>query len=72
MISSWTVLGLVGIKVKFQVNLLVSISLGSMVSCFHLQGSASCKNNLGMCVRPLSVSFNTGSLMILLCGRIIL
>ena len=71
MISSWTVLGLVGIKVKFQVNLLVSISLGSMVSCFHLQGSASCKNNLGMCVRPLSIFFRKRSSLILLCHRII-
>ena len=48
-----------------------SISLGSMVSSFHLQGSASCKNNLGMCVRPLSISFRKRSSLILLCHRII-
>ena len=41
-------------------NLLVSTSLGSMClwsSVFTLWGSASCKNNLGMCIRPLSKSF---------------
>ena len=47
------------------ISLLVSSSLGSLSLWSGVfispdergRGSASCKNNLGMCVRPLSVSF---------------
>lgn len=73
--SLWTVLGLVGIKVKFQhLQLLLLTSIGSMFllsAVFILWGSASCKNNLGVCVRSLIYPFQeTGSSVILLCGRI--
>ena len=60
-------------EVSSIINLRVATSLGSTClwsAVFLQKGSASCKNNLGMCARPLSVSFNTGSLIILLCGRI--
>ena len=63
MISSCTVLGLVGIKVKFHVSstFRVSTSLGSMflgVSSFHMErGLFPLKTTLEMCIRPLSVSF---------------
>ena len=61
MIRVWTVLGLAGLQVKFQtlsafwfqqprINALV-------VSSFYLEVSASCKNNWGMCGRPLFKSF---------------
>ena len=55
MISLWTVLGLVGIKVKFQAspsgfNQFRVCVLKSAV--FIWRESASYKNNLGMCVRP--------------------
>ena len=60
------------------INLLVSASLGSVFlrsAVFIWWGervSASCKNNLGMCIRPLSISFRElGVRVILLCGRII-
>ena len=71
-ISSWTVLGSVGNKVKFQalstfrVNLLLSTSPVSMLlwSAVFICGQGGVgevvrflKNNLGMCVRPLSISF---------------
>ena len=42
------------------INLLVSISLASLFlrsAVFIWWGSASCKNNLGMCVKPLTISF---------------
>ena len=74
--SSWT--GWHQGDISSIINLLVSASLGSVlaVSSFHLVGgggvSASCKNNLGMCIRPLSISFRElGVRVILLCGRII-
>ena len=47
-------------EVSSIISLLVSTSLGFVFlqsAVFIWQGSASCKNNLGMCVRPLSVSF---------------
>ena len=52
------------------INLLVSISLASLFlrsAVFIWWGSASCKNNLGMCIQPLYLS-RTGSLLFLLCG----
>ena len=61
-------------EVSSIISLWVSTSLGFMCLwsvVFLWRGSASCKNNLGMCVRPLSVTINIGSLTILLCGRII-
>ena len=41
------------------INLLVPTSLGSMFlwSAVFIQRFASCENNLGMCVRPLSILF---------------
>ena len=42
------------------VNLLVSTSVGSIIlwsAVFIGKGSASCKSNLRICVRPLSISF---------------
>ena len=42
------------------INLLVSTNLGSMFlwsAAFIWRWSASCKNNSGLCVRPLSISF---------------
>ena len=54
-----TILGLVGIKVKFQAyqssGFKQSMFLQSAV--FIWRGSASCKNNSEMCVRPLSISY---------------
>ena len=47
-------------EVSSIINPLVSTSLGSTLlwsEVFIWWGSASYKNNLGMCVRPLSVSF---------------
>lgn len=60
-ISSYAVLGLVGNKVKFRASPVFQFQpawgLHSlMVSSFHPWGSASSKNSLGTCVRPLSVS----------------
>ena len=59
--NSWTILGLVGIKVKFQASSIFRFqSVQSL--CFHGQQvfiwnwSASCKNNLAMCVMPLYIS----------------
>ena len=46
-------------EVSAIINLLVSTSLVSTClqsAVFLWRGSASCKNNLGMCVRTLSVS----------------
>ena len=46
-------------EVSSIINLLVSTSLGSMFlrsAVFIWWGSTSCKTNLGMCVRPLSIS----------------
>ena len=59
-VSSWTILGLVGFRLVSRIiNLLVPTSLGSMFlwSAVFIQRSASCENNLGMCVRPLSILF---------------
>ena len=61
MISSCAVLRLVGNKVKFRASPVFQFQpawgLHSlMVSSFHLWGSASSKNSLGMGIRPLSVS----------------
>lgn len=42
------------------INCLVSTGLGFatyLISTFNLLGSASCKYNLGMCIRSLSISF---------------
>ena len=47
-------------EVSSIINLLVSTSLGSMFlwsAIFIWRGSASCKTNLGICVRSLSKSF---------------
>ena len=46
-------------EVSCIINLLVPTSLGSMFlwSTVFIQRSASCENNLGMCVRPLSILF---------------
>ena len=48
-------------RISNTVNLLVSTSPGSMflwLAFFIWRGSASCKNNLGMCVRRLCLSGN--------------
>ena len=77
MIRLWTVLGLVGIKVKFQASSGFWFQLvEGLCSCGQQfssgEGSASCKNDLGMCVRPLSIFLSGNwSLVILLCCRII-
>ena len=45
-------------EVSSIINLLVSTSLGSLFlwsAVFIWRGSSSCKNPLGMCVRPLSI-----------------
>ena len=61
MVSSWTFFSLVGHEViGSQHHQPSDSSLGSMFlwsTVFIWWGSASCKNNLGMCVRPLSMSF---------------
>ena len=61
-INLWRVLGLVGIKVKFKYHQPSGFNQSKIcilvVSSFHLGGGyASCKNNLGICVRPLFLSF---------------
>ena len=57
MISSCTILriGWHQGKISSIINILFSTRLGSAV--FIWGGSVSCKNNTGMCARPLSVSF---------------
>ena len=62
MISLWTFFWLVGGEIiesqhhppsgssHFRVHVL-------SVNSFHHGGSAFCRNNLGMCIRPLSLSF---------------
>ena len=56
-ISSWTVLGLVDIKVKFQASSVQSRAHVLLVSSFHLEGVCFLLQILGICVRPLSISF---------------
>ena len=56
-ISSWTVLGLVDIKAKFQASSVQSRAHVLVVSSFHLEGVCFLLQNLGICVRPLSISF---------------
>lgn len=76
-ITWWRILGLGGTKIKFQAStifwfqpLLQSMFLWSAV--FTWWWSTSCKNNLAMCVSLFIYIFQgTGSLGILLCGKII-
>ena len=75
-ISSWAVLGLVDIKMKFQAASTFWLQLvQGLCSCgrsFHLRRGSAVKNKIGMCIKPLSVFFQeTGNLVILLYGRII-
>ena len=57
LLSSWTVLGLVDIKVKFQASSVQSRAPVLLVSSFHREGVCFLLQNLGICVRPLSISF---------------
>ena len=76
-ISSWAVLGLVDIKMKFQAASTFWLQLVQglyvlVVRSFHLRRGSAVKNKIGMCIKPLSVFFQeTGNLVILLYGRII-
>ena len=67
--SSW--MGWSQGEVSSIINLLVSTSLGSVF--LWSAGSSFCKNNLGICVRLFLIYIfqETGSLVILIYGRII-
>ena len=77
MINLWRVLGLVGIKVKFKYHQPSGFNQSKIcilvVSSFHLGGGVCFlqKQLRNMCQAFISVFQETGSLVVLLCGGII-